>query len=237
MANVTSSNLVPLCILRILEKYSAPQTPITQEELGELLIQDYGISCERKALGRTLNRMRDELGLDIPTSGKGCWLESRLFGDEDLQLIIDTILSSSSIGEEKKNSLFDKLCSLSSINFKYQMEQRRREQLKKQARIRFWQRSEGDEPSAVMGKIYEAILTKRMLSFNYSLDGNRHLSMCRIVSPQSLTLRENACVLSALDESSTHLEEFRLRDISNIRVVDIPARVFCEDSGPESNAS
>ena len=237
MANVTSSNLIPLCILRILEKYSAPQTPITQEELGELLVRDFGVSCERKALGRTLNRMRDELGLDIPTSGKGCWLNSRLFDEEELQLLVDTVFSSSSIGDEKKNSLFEKLCSLSNINFKYQMEQRRREQLKKQARIRFWQRSEGDEPSAVMGKIYEAMSTKRMLSFNCSLDGNRHLSMCRIVSPQSLTIRENACVLSALDESGTLLEEFRLRDISNVRVVDIPARAFTGDSGLQSDAS
>ena len=153
MANVTSSNLIPLCILRILEKYSAPETPVTQEEIGELLIQNYGISCERKALGRTLNRMRDELGLDIPSSGKGCWLNSRLFDDEELQLLTSTVLSSSAIAEEKKNSLFDKLCSLSSINFRYQMEQQRREQ-QKQARIRLRQRAESDEPSDMMGKIY-----------------------------------------------------------------------------------
>ena len=236
MANVTSSNLIPLCILRILEKYSAPETPVTQEEIGELLIQNYGISCERKALGRTLNRMRDELGLDIPVSGKGCWLNSRLFDDEELQLLVDTLLSSSSIGEEKKNSLFEKLCSLSSINFRYQMEQRRREQ-QKQARIRLRQRAESDEPSDMMGKIYEAIQAKRMLSFNYRPNAYYSLSVCRIVSPQSLTIRENACVLTALDESGTHLEEFRLSDLSNVRVVDIPARAFTGESALQSDAS
>ncbi len=237
MANVTSSNLIPLCILRILEKYSAPQTPITQEELRELLERDFGISCERKALGRTLNRMRDELGLDIPTSGKGCWLNSRLFEEEELQLLASTVLSSSAIAEEKKNSLFDKLCSLSSINFRYQMEQQRREQLKKQAKLRFWQRAESDEPSEMMGKICEAIATKRMISFNSSLDGNRHLSVCRIVSPQSLVVRDKSCTLSALDESGTHLEEFRLSDLSNVRVVDIPARAFTGESALQSDAS
>lgn len=237
MANVTSSNLIPLCILRILEEYSAPETPVTQEGIGALLIQNYGISCERKALGRTLSRMRDELGLDIPTSGKGCWLNSRLFDDEELQILVDMLLSSSSIGEEKKNSLFGKLCSLSSINFRYQMEQRRREQLKKQAKLRFWQRAESDEPSEMMGKIYEAIATKRMISFNSSLDGNRHLSVCRIVSPQSLVVRDKSCTLSALDESGTHLEEFQLPDLSNVRVVDIPARAFTGDSALQSDAS
>ena len=95
--------------------------------------------------------MRDELGPDIPTGGKGCWLNSRLFDDEELQLLVDTVLSSSIIGEEKKNSLVDKLCSLSSINFGYQVAQRWREQLKKQARIRFWQRSESDEPYSCSG--------------------------------------------------------------------------------------
>ena len=237
MANVTSSNLIPLCILRILEKYSTSETPITQEGLIDLLYQNFGISCERKALGRTLSRMRDELGLDIPSTGKGCWLNSRLFDDEELQLLVDTVLSSSSIGEEKKDSLFGKLCSMSSINFEYRMKQRRREQLKKQARIRFWHRAESDEPSDVMGKIYEAIATKRMISFNSTLDGNRHLSICRIVSPQSLVVRDKSCTLSALDESGTRLEEFQLPDLSNVRVVDIPARAFTEDIVLQSDAS
>lgn len=236
MANVTSSNLIPLCILRILEKYSAPQTPITQEELRDLLERDFGISCERKALGRTLNRMRDELGLDIPGSGKGCWLNSRLFDDEELQLIVDTILSSSAIGEEKKNSLFDKLCSLSSINFGYQMEQRRRELLKKQ-RIRLWKRAESDKPSDVMGKIYEAIRTKRKISISCFNDGSSRLSLCRIVSPRSLTIRENSCILTTSDESGTYSEEFQLRDLSNVRVVIIPARAFTEDTTLQSDAS
>ncbi len=236
MANVTSSNLIPLCILRILEKYSAPETPVTQEEIGELLIQNYGISCERKALGRTLSRMRDELGLDIPGSGKGCWLNSRLFDDEELRLLADTVLSSSAIGEEKKNSLFDKLCSLSSINFRYQMEQRRREQLKKQARIRFWQRAERDEPSDILGKIYEAIRTNRKLSISHVQDGSS-LGLYRIVSPRSLTISENSCILTTSDESGTHRVEFELRDLSNIRVDVIPSRAFTEESRLQSNAS
>ncbi len=235
MANVTSSNLIPLCILRILEKFSAPQTPVTQEEIGALLIQNYGISCERKALGRTLNRMRDELGLDIPTSGKGCWLNSRLFDDEELQLLTSTVLSSSAIAEEKKNSLFDKLCSLSSINFRYQMEQQR-ERLKKQARIRFWQRAERDEPSDVMGKIYAAIRTNRKIGISCFQDG-RSLGLYRIVSPRSLTISENRCILTTSDESGTHREEFELRDLSNIRVEVIPARAFTEESALQSDAS
>ncbi len=117
------------------------------------------------------------------------------------------------------------------------MEQRRREQLIKQAKLRFWQRAESNEPSDVMGKIYEAIATKRMISFNSSLDGNRHLSVCRIVSPQSLVVRDKSCTLSALDESGTHLEEFRLSDLSNVRMVDIPARAFTEESVLQSDAS
>ena len=236
MANVTSSNLIPLCILRILEKYSTSETPITQEELKDLLERDFGISCERKALGRTLNRMRDELGLDIPSTGKGCWLNSRLFDEEELQLLVDTVLASNSISEEKKNSLFGKLCSLSSINFKYQMEQRRLEQLKKQARIRFWQRAESDEPSDILGKIYEAIRTNRKISISYVQDGSS-LGLCRIVSPRSLTISENSCILTTSDENGTHREEFGLRVLSNIRVDVIPSRAFTEESRLQRNAS
>ena len=99
------------------------------------------------------------------------------------------------------------------------------------------QRAESDEPSDMMGKICEAIQAKRMLSFNSRPNAYYSLSVCRIVSPQSLTIRENACVLTALDESGTHLEEFRLSDLSNVRVVDIPARAFTGESALQSHAS
>ena len=89
----------------------------------------------------------------------------------------------------------------------------------------------------MMGKIYEAIQAKRMLSFNYRPDAFYRLSVCRVVSPQSLKIRENACVLTALDESGTHLEEFQLPNLSNVRVVDIPARAFSGDSALQSDAS
>ncbi len=127
MKQVTSANLIPLCILRILEKYTDAQSPVTQEELGELLTKEYGITCERKALGRTLRRMREELGLDIRSGRKGCWLGSRTFTDEELLLLVKLVRACSDLGEAEKSGLVDKLCSLAGINFEYSLKRQLRD--------------------------------------------------------------------------------------------------------------
>ena len=126
MKQVTSANLIPLCILRILEKYTDAQSPITQQALGEQLQRDYGITCERKALGRTLRRMREELDLDIRSGRKGCWLGSRTFTDEELLLLVNLVRACGDLGEAEKSGLVDKLCSLAGINFGYQVKRQLR---------------------------------------------------------------------------------------------------------------
>ncbi len=236
MAQVISSNLIPICVLRILEKYSDPETPVTQEEIKELLNKEYGVNCERKALGRTLRRMRDELGIDIRCSRKGSWLDSRLLDDGELELLADMILDGRKPDPEQTASLLDKLCKLSSINFRYRLNRRLREREIWAAR-RNGLISDRTDVSEVREKICKAIKAKRMLSFNFSANGNWHLSPCRLVSPQTLTFREKEWILSALDESGALLKEFPLAALRSVRVVDLPAAVLVKDDARISGAS
>ena len=121
MKQVTSVNLIPICILRILEKYSDAQSPVTQEELGELLTKEYGITCERKALGRTLRRMKEQLDIDIRSGRNGCWLDRRVFTEQELLFLVSLVRACRSLGGDETSALLEKLCSLSGINFGYRL--------------------------------------------------------------------------------------------------------------------
>jgi hypothetical protein len=225
MKQVTSVNLIPLCILRILEKYSDAQSPVTQEELGELLTKEYGITCERKALGRTLHRMREELGLDIRIGRKGCWLENRVFTEQELFFLTGLVLSCRSIGEGETAVLLEKLCALSGINFGYRLKR----QLKAcgSAAETRPEKAENPEVLDTVGEVCDALGEGTMLGYRSFLPGNRHLSIIRSVSPLGLTLRGRSCCLLALEDDGMQVSEIPLEEMSSVHALDAPA--FCKN--------
>ncbi len=224
MKQVTSVNLIPLCILRILEKYSDAQSPVTQEELGELLTKEYGITCERKALGRTLHRMREELGLDIRIGRKGCWLENRVFTEQELFFLTGLVLSCRSIGEGETAVLLEKLCALSGINFGYRLNRRLR--AREQDSGLHFEKAENPEVLDTIGEVYAALGEGTKLAFRPYVQGNRHLSSRRIVSPLGLTQRGRSCCLLALEDDGMQVSEIPLEEMSSVHALDAPA--FCK---------
>lgn len=109
--------LAPLRILQILYKYSDFDHPLWQEEIQRYLLRDYGIELERKAIGRTVSILI-AAGFDIDVIPKcGCYLVTRVFDDDELSLLIDTVLSSD-IPEDKAQTLIKKLCGLSNKYFR-----------------------------------------------------------------------------------------------------------------------
>ena len=103
--------LAPLRILQILQKYSSPNHPLLQEEIAERL-HEYGIDLERKAIGRNLACLSDA-GFDVVNIPKrGYYLETLGFDAFDLCLIVDAILCSEHITEDRAGELLYKLKSL-----------------------------------------------------------------------------------------------------------------------------
>ena len=91
-----SKKLALLRILQILHMYSDIDHPLTQQKIGTLLVREYGIVLERKAIGRNLAFLR-EAGIDIAAFVQGCYLLDRLFEGSELRLLIDGVLSSKHI--------------------------------------------------------------------------------------------------------------------------------------------
>lgn len=118
MYNVSSKNLIPICILRILMQHSDVDHPLRQEDIARYLDREYNLSIERKAIGRTLSHLRDELEIDILQSREGSWLASRKFEDFEIRFLIDLVKSYKYISKSDAKSIVNNLCDLSSDYFR-----------------------------------------------------------------------------------------------------------------------
>ena len=117
MYNVSSSNLIPLCILRVLEEHSDEYHHLTQEEISRFLDLEYNMPVERKAIGRSGEHLRQQLELENISERDGVWLASRTFEDSELRLLIDAVMSSRYIKPNYTKDLINKLCRLSGKHF------------------------------------------------------------------------------------------------------------------------
>ena len=119
MANVDQKNLIPLCILEVLRKYSDPDHPLTHNMIADHLEEDYGISPrpERKSIGRNLENLKTQMDIDMEITPKGSYLVSRDFEDYEIRLLIDLVLSNKYISVIETKELVEKLKSLSGVYF------------------------------------------------------------------------------------------------------------------------
>ena len=63
-------------IYQIFEEYSDQEHPLTQQDVIDLLARDFGIECERKAVGRNVSYLK-EMGFDIESGKDGSYLATR----------------------------------------------------------------------------------------------------------------------------------------------------------------
>lgn len=100
--------LIILRILQTLEQHSDSAHPLTQQQIINYLKQEYGIECERKAIGRNVSYLK-EAGYAIENTNSGVYLDSRRFEKSELRLLIDSVLSSRHIDNKHSEDLIKKL--------------------------------------------------------------------------------------------------------------------------------
>ena len=115
----------PLYILQILANYTDENHTLTYEDICEKLAeQDFSI--ERKAVSRYAEDLkeigfnihgvdRDENGKKLKTR-RGIWLEKD-FSDENLQMLIDSVLYSKYISQVEAETLIKKIRGMGSAVF------------------------------------------------------------------------------------------------------------------------
>ena len=122
----TFKKFAPLYILQILEKYTDENHTLTYEEICEKL-EKCGFPMERKAVSRYAEDLkeigfkihgvgeRDENGKKVKTR-RGIWLEKD-FSDENLQMLIDSVLYSKYISQVEAEALIKKIRGMGSATF------------------------------------------------------------------------------------------------------------------------
>lgn len=73
-----------LCILRVLERYASPDAPMSSRQIIDRVEEDFGLTAERKAVGRNLILLA-EMGFELSTyqeNGHGYYLHGPQAWDE-----------------------------------------------------------------------------------------------------------------------------------------------------------
>ena len=231
-------------ILDILRKYSDAEHPLSQKEITELLRTDYGMTTERKAIRRNIIGLM-ECGYHIeyeetvrmtPNKRTGELEESYLwsnfylsrdFSDAELRLLIDSLLFSKHIPYSQCRELVEKLEQQSSKYFR--------------AHVRHIHTMPDTQPANkqlfyTIEILDDAISKGKKVSFTY-LDFGTDKKMhrrCRqdgtireyVVSPYQMAAKEGKYYLICNNDHFNNASNYRVERISDIRLLDEPARPF-----------
>ena len=200
-------------IYQVLEDYSDENHPMKQQDIMDKLESDYGIECERKAVGRNISYLQ-EMGFDIEICGRGAYLASRHFENSELRLLIDSVLGSRHINSKYSKQLIEKLASLGGKNFEGHV--------KHVYSVGDWGKTDSKELFLNIELIDEAIEKGKKIVFDYlkmGLDGERHKSSVRKATPYQLVLHNQRYYLVMLDDKYGSISYLRVDKMSNMRVL------------------
>ena len=108
-----------LQILKVLEKYSEPEKPLTYKKIIYLLEDEFDETCTEKTISNHIKNLQSN-GYDIIKTFGGCYL-NRDFEDSELRILIDGVLFSKNISISQKNRLIEKLKNLGGKNFNFKI--------------------------------------------------------------------------------------------------------------------
>jgi len=168
MSCLEPKKLAILRIYQILLKHSDFNHPLKQEDIINYLNFEYGITMERKAIGKNIADLRDA-GIDIVSCRAGSYIASRDFEDSELKLLIDGVLQSKHITAHHSKELIDKLCGLSNKYF--------RSHVKNVYSVNDWSKTDNQALFYNIDVIDEAIENGCQVQYvynKYKVDGKLH---------------------------------------------------------------
>lgn len=243
MAGIQPKKMLILNILEILKKHSSEDSPLTQKEIGEILLRDYGMEAERKAIKRnladlmesgypvrtkierprsTVNRSTGEPEENIACSD---FYYEHMFTDGELRLLIDAILFSRGISRHHGRDLIQKLESLTSDSFHYRT-----------GHIHSLpdNRPENHQMFYVLETLDEAIGRRKKVTFlynSYGTDKKMHPRLDeegnpkhQIINPYQIVAANGRFYLICNHDSHDNLVYYRIDRITDIQILNESAR-------------
>ncbi len=214
-------------IYQILEKYSDDEHPLTQQDIIDILLRDYNIECERKAIGRNISYLK-EMDFDIDNCKEGTYLATRPLENAELRLLIDSVLSSRHINPTHSSQLIDKLISLGGVNFKSHVNH--------VYSVKEWEKTDNKDFFLNIEIVDEAIENGKKISFDYNrigLDKKLHTALAHKGSPYQMLLHNQRYYLMMFDEVFNTVGYYRMDKITNMHILDDVAKPLRENEGFE----
>ncbi len=201
-------------IYQVLEEYSTPSHPLTQQDIIEILLRDYGVECERKAVSRNISYLK-EMGFDIESCKQGSFLATRQLEDSELRLLIDSVLGSRHINPTHSGQLIDKLIKIGGKYFK--------SHVKHVHSVNDWEKSTNKDFFLNIEIVDEALELGRKIKFNYNrigLDKRLHVTDVHVASPYQMVLHNQRYYVMLKDDKRENMSFYRLDKITNMEIVD-----------------
>ena len=248
MSSAYSKKLLVLYILDILQKYTDEEHRLSQKEIMEILRKEYEMTVDRKTIRRNLlNLMEydceiecrevfrkksdgsDSSYLGESEEGEVIWTDFYLkhkFTDEELRLLIDSVLFSRHIPYRQVKDLVEKLESLSNVYFK--------------SRSRYVypsaNRTDNKQLFYNIGVLDDAIRKNRKVSFEYVeyLTDKKLHSRKRedgtvriyIVNPYQMAAQQGKYYLICNYDKYDDISNYRIDRIRNIQLLDEKCKPF-----------
>jgi len=164
MSGLSGKRGISAAILEVLKKHSNNGKPLTSADIAYYLEQEYDIKPARNTIRDNITALC-ELEFPISTfedNGKGTYYdENSLFIDEEIRVLVDSILTSRYIPEKHAKDLINKLISLASQNFNLKV--------KHIHPLNEWNHRRNKEFFWTLSQISEAIEEKRQIIFTYNI--------------------------------------------------------------------
>ncbi len=244
--------LLILNILDILRRYSDADHRLSQKDIADILRKEYGMTVERKSVRRNLLDLID-CGYEIeysesirmvPNKATGepeesyIWSDFYLvrdFTDAELRLLIDSLLFSKHIPWSQCKELVEKLEGLSNVYFRSHV---------KHIRTMPDTAPVNKQLFYTIETLDEAISRGRQVAFHYTSYGTDKKAHPRlnedgsikeyVVNPYQMAAANGRYYLIACTEPHDNVSHYRLDRITDIRLLDAPARPAREVEGLEN---
>lgn len=223
-----TKKLALLRILEIIEKNTDEEHPLTHNEIAGILLKEYGIEIERKAVGRNISLLL-EADYDIVTTKRGVYLNERKYEPSEIRLLIDGVLSSKHIGVKHSRDLIEKLASEENKYFK--------KNIKHIYAVGDFDKTENTSVFYNVDTVHEAIDTNKMVEYNYNkygADKKLHKTSFQRISPYQLILHNQRYYLMGYSSYWGHMCYHRLDRITNMIVSQRAAVPIREVEGYEN---
>lgn len=223
--NEGSKKILVYYVYEILRRYSDAEHPLSQGQIAQMVQQEFGMSCDRKAVARNILALQ-EAGFDISAyedNGKGYYLASRPFTDSEIRTLIDSVLASRYITGSYAKDMVDKLAGMATVYFT------RRAAYITQAS--HWVHTDNPEVFLNIELLDEAIETHRKVRFfynQYGLDKKLHprRETAYEVDPYQIIASSGRYYLVGNYDKHDCVTNFRIDLITRVQVLDTKAIPF-----------